>query len=334
MRAADAFSPAARRQSRRRAGAVAFRYGAGAVLGAAALYACVRRLQPDQLAESLRATSGAWVVAAVASVFVTLTLVTIRWGVLVAPDGGSSRWRSLWHSVILGQAVNILVPLRFGEGTRVIVTARRLGLTIGRVVAAAALERLFDVAAFTAAVVLFLVAGLLPAKIAAGAPLAAMFAVLTMAVLLGFLYFVRWLARRAPRDGSPRILGWLRDQGEAVAAGWSESTTRRRLVAASGLTAVILLSSAMTNLLVFRAFHLAVPAPVAVILLVVLQIGTAVVSVPGNIGVFHYLTVLTLAQWQVPAPQALAAAIVLHAVSIGPKILLAPLALIDRPADA
>jgi hypothetical protein len=47
--------------------------------------------------------------------------------------------------------------------------------------------------------------------------------------------------------------------------------------------------------------------------------------------VFHYLTVMTLAQWQVPPAAALAAAIVLHAVSIGPKLLLAPFALIDRP---
>ena len=57
-------------------------------------------------------------------------------------------------------------------------------------------------------------------------------------------------------------------------------------------------------------------------------------SVPGNIGVFHYLTVLTLAQWQVPAPQALATGIVLHAISIGPKLLLAPLALLDKPSHA
>ena len=312
----------------------ALRYTLGALLSVAALYACFRQLPIDQLSAALRLARPGSVATAVGSVFLTLSLVTARWGLLVAPSQIASRWRSLWHSVILGQAVNILVPLRFGEGTRVVVTARRLGLTIGRVVAAAALERLFDVAAFAAAIAFFFASGLLPAKIAAGAPLAAMFAGLTMAVLLGSLYFIRLLARRAPRDGSSRIVRWLRDQGNAVAAGWSESTSRRRLLAASGLTAVILVSSAVTNLLVFRAFDLAVPAPVAVILLVVLQVGTAVVSVPGNIGVFHYLTVLTLAQWQVPAPQALAVAIVLHAVSIGPKILLAPLALIDRPANA
>jgi hypothetical protein len=62
--------------------------------------------------------------------------------------------------------------------------------------------------------------------------------------------------------------------------------------------------------------------------------------------VFHYLTVITLAQWHVSAPVALATAIVLHAVSVGPKILLAPMALVhhrhtpaapmlaDSPADA
>jgi uncharacterized membrane protein YbhN (UPF0104 family) len=69
-----------------------------------------------------------------------------------------------------------------------------------------------------------------------------------------------------------------------------------------------------------------VPPVAALVLLAVLQVGTAVVSVPGNIGVFHYLTVVTLATWRVPAPVALATAIVLHIVSLGPKVVLGAIA--------
>jgi uncharacterized protein (TIRG00374 family) len=314
--------------------AIALRYALGAVLGAAALYACVRQLQTDQLAESLRAASGPWLAAAVVSVFFSLTLVTFRWRVLAVPADRAAPWTSLWHSVILGQAINILMPLRFGEGTRVIMTARRLDLPVGRVVAAAALERVFDVAAFGAAVLVFLSAGVLPEKIAAGAPLAGMLAALTIVMLLVSLRVVLKLASRPHDPAASPLVRWLHAQASGAGAAWTETTARRRLVIASMLTVVMLLSSATTNLLVFRAFDLAVPAHTAVVLLVVLQIGTAVVSVPGNIGVFHYLTVMTLAQWNVPAPAALGAAIVLHAVTVGPKILLAPFALIDRPTDA
>ena len=107
-----------------------------------------------------------------------------------------------------------------------------------------------------------------------------------------------------------------------------------RLPVAALLTALILAVAASTNLLVAKAFHLQVPAVTALVLLLVLQAGTAVVSVPGNIGVFHYLTVVTLAAWQVPRPVALATAIVLHAVSLGPKVLLGGIVLVTRRSTA
>jgi uncharacterized membrane protein YbhN (UPF0104 family) len=278
----------------------------------------------------LRAADPVWVVAAVASVLVTLSFVTLRWGLLVDPGAQRSRWRVLWHSVVLGQAVNILVPLRFGEGTRVIMTARYFGLPVGRVVTAAALERLFDVAAFLGAGVFVFSIGALPERVAERAPLAAGFAIVTAIALIAFLRLLPALAGGEPRSGS-RLVRWLQVQAGAVGHGWGAVASPRKLLGVSALTIVILLSSAFTNLLMLRAFDLAIPATAAVVLLIVLQVGTAVVSVPGNIGVFHYLTVITLAQWQVPPATAFAAAILLHAVSIGPKLLLAPFALIDRP---
>lgn len=268
--------------------------------------------------------------AAIVSVLVTLTLVTVRWGLLAAPDSGRSCWRVLWHSVVLGQAVNILVPLRFGEGARVVMTARHFGLPVGRVVTAAAVERLFDVAAFLVAGLFVFSIGPLPEGVADRAPLAAAFAVVTVLGLIAIVRLLPSLARGEPRSAN-RFVRWLQTQAAAAGHGWTAVAHTGKLVVVSALTVVILLSSAFTNLLMLRAFDLAIPATAALVLLIVLQIGTAVVSVPGNIGVFHYLTVLTLAQWQVPPATALAVAIVLHAVSVGPKLLLAPFALIDRP---
>ena len=48
-------------------------------------------------------------------------------------------------------------------------------------------------------------------------------------------------------------------------------------------------------------------------------------------GVFHYLTVVTLGALQVPRSEALAVAVVLHAVAIGPKVVLAAIALAGTP---
>ncbi len=328
----------------------AARYAIGALCALGALYACLVNVQWTEVRDAFRGASLPWTVAAVASVLLTLALVTLRWGLLVdagmhrranadgvAPRAAAgsgfesprrARWRVLWDSVVLGQAVNIIVPLRFGEGARVAVTCRGLDIPVGRVMVAVALERVFDVAAFATLALLLIVSGLMPSTF--GGLLSAAAAV-TLATIGAALLFARFL---------PNILAWLRQhigalapaaawiatQESAMRAGWTDITGRHQLATTALLTALIPVTSAATNLLVFRGFGLPVPVITALVLLVVLQIGTAVVSVPGNIGVFHYLTVVTLAAWGVSRPTALATAIVLHAVALGPKVVLAAFA--------
>ena len=52
-----------------------------------------------------------------------------------------------------------------------------------------------------------------------------------------------------------------------------------------------------------------------------LQVGVAPASTPGNLGVFHYLTVLVLTAFGIDRTAAIAYAIVLHGVTVGPKII-------------
>lgn len=305
-----------------------------------ALYACAVNVQWTELFDALRRASLPWTVAAAASVLVTLALVTFRWGLLVGagpahgPLSGPTevgrhdrlgrRWRVLWDSVVLGQTVNIIVPLRFGEGARLAVTCRGLNVPVGRVMVGLALERAFDVAAFATMALVLIVSGAVPAAFGGQLAAAATVTLATMSVALLSVRFLpgalAWL-RRNLRVLAPAA-AWIERQESAMCGGWTDITRRRQLVITALLTAVIPVTAAGTNFLVFHAFSLTVPAMTALVLLVVLQIGTAVVSVPGNIGVFHYLTVVTLAAWGVPRPTALAVAIVLHAVSLGPKVVL------------
>lgn len=307
----------------------AVRYALGGLAAVGTLYACVADVRWPELLDAFRRASLPWTVAAAASVLLTLALVTVRWGLLVGSDPSPRRWRVLWDSVVFGQAVNIIVPLRFGEGARAAVTCRGLDVPLGRVTVGLALERVLDVAAFATLALVLSLSGLMPGTFAGLLPAAA---TVTLATMGATLLLVRFL---------PRILVWLRQhvgmlapaaawiemQESAMRGGWADITRRHQLATTALLTAVIPVASAATNLLVFRGFDLAIPAVAALVLLVVLQIGTAVVSVPGNIGVFHYLTLVTLVAWGVPRPTALATAVVLHAVSLGPKVVLAAFSL-------
>jgi uncharacterized protein (TIRG00374 family) len=300
----------------------ALRAAGSIVLAAAALYAILVKVDPTTLWAACRQVDGLWGLAGLASVLLTLALVTTRWRLLLG--SGRAPVRLLWDAVVIGQAANILLPLRFGEGARIAVTASKLNRSAGGVTVAVAVERALDVAAFGATVLLLVAAGRMPQAFERAAPAlmivglgtvgAVLAAVRLMPALLG------WLRSRLDKDS--RMARWLARQEGGAGSAWADIARGRRLLFLVALTALILLSSASTNFLIFRAFNLDVPPVAALVLLAVLQVGTAVVSVPGNIGVFHYLTVMTLATWQVPAPHALAAAIVLHVVSLGPKVLL------------
>ncbi len=306
----------------------------GVLCAIGALYACAVNIDWTQVLDAFRRASLPWTAAAAVSVLLTLALVTFRWGLLVgaSPSAGIDsrtgrdgvRWRVLWDSVVLGQAVNIIVPLRFGEGARLAVTCRGLDVPVGRVMVGLALERAFDLAAFATIVLLLIVSGWMPVAFRGLLPAAAAATLATTGVVLlavRFLPAVLSWVRRHVGVLAPAA-AWLETQESAMRSGWIDITRRHRLAITALLTALVPVAAAATNLLVFRAFSLPVPAVAAFAVLVVLQFGTALVSVPGNVGVFHYLTVVTLAAWEVPRPDALAAAIVLHAVSVGPKVIL------------
>jgi hypothetical protein len=85
--------------------------------------------------------------------------------------------------------------------------------------------------------------------------------------------------------------------------------------------------AAGTNLLLFNAFDLAPSAGAALLILVLVQIGTAPPSAPAWLGVFHALTFLGLRAFDVEPASALAYATVLHAIVVLPQILLGAIAL-------
>jgi hypothetical protein len=77
-----------------------------------------------------------------------------------------------------------------------------------------------------------------------------------------------------------------------------------------------------TNVLTFRALDLRLPWTAAGLLLAVLQAGISVPSVPGRIGVFQYLCILTLGLFGVSEAAGLSYGILLQAIVFLPTTLL------------
>ena len=86
---------------------------------------------------------------------------------------------------------------------------------------------------------------------------------------------------------------------------------------------------ALTNYLLL-AFDLPATPLIALCLLVVLQAGVIVPSIPGKIGVFHYLCMIAPSVFTVPATVGLAYGLALHALVVGGVSVWAAIALWRR----
>ena len=132
----------------------------------------------------------------------------------------------------------------------------------------------------------------------------------------------RWGQHLPLRIGG-RLGEWLR----RGLTGLTALRDPRMALTAFAWSAAIWTLAAGINLLLFRAFDLALSVGAALLLLVLLHIGTAPPSTPARLGVFHALTFLGLRTFGVERASALAYATVLHAIVILPQILLGAIAL-------
>jgi len=301
------------------------RLALGSALSALFLWLAFRDVPlREALAVFTRANYG-FVALAVGLVLLSPLIRAARWRLLFHPrQAGLSRVR-LAEVLLIGQMLNIVVPARLGELARVYFLGTIEDRSRARILGTIAVEKSLDI------VMLFLLALLVPlfvtlptwfrdARLSLAAFTAAFFAValllprhqdrlVKLLVRASVLLPDRWQARveEALRRGLERI-GVLRNVGVNL-----------RLQAWSLL---IVLDSVLTNYLIFLALGMTLPFAAAFFLLAVLQVGIAVPSAPGKLGVFHYLCTLALGAFGVGKEAAIAYAVLLHVVVFLPPSLL------------
>lgn len=271
-----------------------------------------------------------WLVAAVASVFLTLHAATARWALLLtqAPFGPVSP--VLFHAIVASQAANIVMPFKLGDAFRIGAVSRALAVPPAEVLASVAVERAYDTLALGVACALLVSFGVLPQVAQTG------LASLTLVIAAGAAFGLsawRWPGvwrRLGTAAGSvlpERPRQWLAGQGALLVRGFARAAKARLIAGAAVLSAAVMLASILTTYLVMRACGIDAGAVASAVVVIVLQIGNAVVPVPGAVGVAQVLTVETLEIWKVQEAPALAYALMLYVVTRVPRLALLPYSL-------
>lgn len=304
------------------------------LVAAAALWLAFRHADLPLLGQTLHNVSLPWVALSIAGVALALASSILRWRILFYPDHQQRSWRNLTYALVVGQAVNIALPLRLGEVARVCAFSATERVPAARVVATIAVERLADLVMIGMATAALLLAVAMPGWLRAPGQALLLTGLAAVAVVL--LFGIRgdiaaaWLDT-ASRALPARIERWILPQLRDALGGLSALRSLDASLALWGLSAAGVGFAVAVNYLLFVAFGLALPAIAALFLFVVLVVGNTAVSVPGNLGVFHYLTVVALGAYGVGRDLALAYAIVLYAVALLSKLVLGVIVMAAGP---
>lgn len=281
-----------------------------------------------------------WVVGAVGCMLLTVVGKAVRWQVLMGgrhaqdkdgqePQQGVRLFYVL-QVLLVGLMLNTLFPLRAGDVTRAYIMGgegRGRSFTMGTVV----LEKVLDLIMLSMMFFLLLLQVSLPAWVnRQGYSVVIGASVIFIGVLILLL-----IRQRTSQSVIPSVLIRYVQQNRALSQIWSRWIgifnnglssldvlhQREDLLRLGVWSLFIWVISFLTNVFVIWALQLDVPLVAGLLVLVVLQLGLPLASVPGKIGVFEYLCVLSLSVFGVDETSALSFGILLHVVVLIPSLL-------------
>lgn len=278
----------------------------------------------------------AWhaMLAARVGLLILATLVTLqtyllraqRWRIILAPIGPAS-FRHAFRTTVIGFAANFLLPARVGEVLRPYLLARREHLDPAAAFATIIVERLLDLCT----VLMLFAFALVTLGSAIGTETRTAGGLAALASVAGFvLLFVlaghperlgRWAgraARRLPASFAEKVEHLV----QTFIRGLRVMRSPAHLAVALAWSVALWLSIALGVFLASRAFDLTMPFVGSFLVVGYLTVGVAAPT-PGAAGGFHAAYRLALQQFFGADPSvALAAAIVLHLLSLVPVTLL------------
>jgi glycosyltransferase 2 family protein len=309
-----------------------FRAGLATVISAVTLILAVRNVTLNDFWTAIKTADTRFVALAFGSVAANNLAKTIRWKVLLGEPG---RKVSLWivfQAILVGQTLNTIYPARVGDLSRVYIVGDRgpgRMYTLGSIV----LEKVLDTLFYASLVLWMLIAIPLPGWVSGwanksgvvliGASLASSIILLVMAYrpewfIRTYDTLLKSLSRRWPAFDLSKTGTWFRSGIHSLEV----LRSGRGLIYLIIWMAAAWVTALLNNQLVLLAFGIHLPLTASLLVLVVLQAGISIPSIPGRIGVFEYICVLTLGVFGISQSAAFSYGVLLHSLVFIPPTLL------------
>ena len=298
-------------------------------LGISALVFALQGVDLEALTQTLSALNPLWLAITLLAVLTSIGIKFWRWELLVRPVCPQQSSLSILRSLLLGQAANIVLPLRGGDLVRAAVLAPSGG-RLAAVLAITVVEKALDLIALglaAAAAMLISWPGLAPVSwlgtLLVG--LALLLAALgLMSSLDGLWARLRPGLERLPANIAEKMQTW----GDGLVDGIGHLRRARRMPPVIALTLLSWLVMFSINIALLKSLAIHAPAGAALLVLVLVHIGVIPALMPGNIGPFYFFARLALSTYGISAAASTGFAVVLHAIITLPPMIGAGLSLL------
>jgi uncharacterized protein (TIRG00374 family) len=304
----------------------------GIILSVAALAFAVRGVRWDDVWAAIRGARISFVVLGLVTVLLTTTAKSVRWRWLLYPEHDRMHLRDLLAALLVGQMLNTLIPARAGDLGRAYHLGEHTRVSKATVLGSVVAEKAMDMVMLAlCALITVPWLYLLPWVESSTLVLTVMAVVALLAVTAAAWFGERLLERLYPLLQRLPVGERLSSLGRSGVNGLQVFRDGRASLAAWLWSSLAYVLAVSTNYVLFAAMDIHLPAYVGLLLMVVLYIGVVPPSLPGKVGIFHGITVLTLTAFGVSASTALAYGALLHLTIYIPPTLLGLLILSLRP---
>jgi uncharacterized protein (TIRG00374 family) len=300
-------------------------------IGLVALF--LREVDPATVLAAIGHAQPVWLGLALASMFLNLALRALRWRYLLAPIGSTS-FANAFRATAVGFAARGVLPSAAGELVRPYFLSRHEAISATGAFATVVLERLLDMLTVLVLLATFVFGfgrhltaanpGAYAAITWAGAVagIAASAALVLLFVMAGNPARLNRLFLRVERRLPARLAAMVAGVADRFVEGLAAIRSPARLLVALAWSVPLWLCIGFGIWGVAMAFRLDVPFSGSFLLIAFLTIGITIPT-PGAVGGFHEAFRIGATQFfSAPQTEAVGAAIVLHAISVGSSMFL------------
>ena len=295
------------------------------------LFLLFRKIDYGQLATAFREVDIKYLIAAVLTTFASFYFRALRWEYLLMPLKKCPT-ATVFSATMIGLMVNGLFPARLGELARTYVLAERENLDKSSVFASVVIDRLTDVLSLLLLLILTLFILDLPdgsIKDRQTLVTGGYVTLLTLLMVVAFLVALKVFKKRSPAVGSrlikrlpPQLAEKANDLVNSFFQGIGLPPKSEHYLWITGASIAAWAFSIIPVDMVLRSFGINIPISASMFTLVILAFAVMVPATPGYIGTYHYACFAALGVFNVPQGKALGVALVMHAVSFLPVIVI------------